>query len=97
MRDFNLPKELHHSINSVENFNALNPDFDNEPAGQSETKLESYSPTITMNQEPSETGSDEYDIEMGISAKSLGASVYTLADCTSCQVCNFDWGRGTVL
>ena len=76
MRDFNLPEELHHSIDSVEDFNALNPDFDNDPAGQSETKLESYSPTITMNQEASETGSDEYDIEMGISAESLGASFH---------------------
>ena len=91
LRDFNLPEELHHSIDSVEDFNALNPDFDDDPAGQSETKLESYSPT--MNQEASETGSDEDDIEMGISAKSLGASVYSLAVCTSCQVCNFSIGE----
>ena len=93
LRDFNLPEELHHSIDSVEDFNALNPEFDDDPVGQSETRLESYSPTITMNQEASETGSDEYDIEMGISAKSLGASVYTLADCTSCQVGNFSIGE----
>ena len=48
-----------------------------------------------MNQEAYETESDpdEYDIEMNIDAKSLGASVYTFPENTPCQVCNLSIGE----
>ena len=57
--------------------------------------LESHSATTMMNQEAYETESDpdEYDIEMNIYAKSLGASIYTFPENTPCQVCNLSIGE----
>ena len=93
LRDFHLPEELHHSINDVEDIKALNPDFGNEPGDQLENNLESHSDTIMMKEEyDTDSDSDEYDIEMNIDAKSLGASVYTLPDSTTCKVCKLSVG-----
>ena len=93
LRDFNFPEELHPSIDSVEDLKALNSDFDNEPDDQLENNLEYHSAKVTMNQEAYETGLDQYDIEMRIDGKSLGARVYTLPEITSCQVCNLSIGE----
>ena len=49
LRDFNLPEELHHSINSVEDLKALYPYSDNEPRGQFEINQESHSATTMIN------------------------------------------------
>ena len=93
LRDFNFPEELHPSIESFEDLKALNFDFENETYDQLENNLELHGAKVTMNQEAYETGLDQYDIEMRIDAKSLGARVYALPEITSCQVCNLSIGE----
>ena len=56
LRDFNFPEESHPSIDSVEDFKALNSDFDSEPDDQLENSLEYHSAKFTMNQEAYESG-----------------------------------------
>ncbi|KAI6659404.1 KRAB-A domain-containing protein 2-like [Oopsacas minuta] len=91
--DFHLPEELHRSINDIEDIKVLNPDIGNEPGDQLENILESHSDTSMMKEEyETEFDSDEYDIEMNIDAKSLGASVYTHPDSRTCKVCKLSVG-----
>ena len=48
---------------------------------------------MTKEEYETEFDSDEYDIEMNIDAKSLGASVYPLPESTTCEVCKLSVGE----